>query len=187
MASSVSVCSNALVMLGDETISSFDEANDRARICANLYPQILEATIRAHQWDCCTKRVLLAPLAQAPAFGWAYQYQIPSDCMRILTDGYEGNRREYVVEGRQILSNNPSLQIRYLFRNDDGDTWDAGFVDVLTHAVAAYIAYAITQSDSVAGQAMQKYQMMLARARVADGQQGFPEQWSSSPFITCRG
>jgi hypothetical protein len=38
MASSISICSNALLALGAHPINDFDEDTDHARLCANLYP-----------------------------------------------------------------------------------------------------------------------------------------------------
>ena len=35
--SAVSICSNALLLLGDRPISSFSENNDRTRLVANIY------------------------------------------------------------------------------------------------------------------------------------------------------
>jgi hypothetical protein len=45
MASSISICSNALLALGAHPINSFDEATEHARLCSNIYP-----TVRN---DCC--------------------------------------------------------------------------------------------------------------------------------------
>jgi hypothetical protein len=41
MASSISICSNALLALGAHPINSFDEASEHARLCSNIYPTVL--------------------------------------------------------------------------------------------------------------------------------------------------
>jgi hypothetical protein len=48
MATDVSICSNALLMLGDGPISDFTTVNDRTRLCANLFPQVRDAVLRSH-------------------------------------------------------------------------------------------------------------------------------------------
>ena len=52
MASSVSICSNALIALGANPISSLDTSGtdglDRVRIAANLYPTVKAAILRSH-------------------------------------------------------------------------------------------------------------------------------------------
>ena len=48
MATPVSICSAALVMLGDKPIASLTESTDRARSVANVYPTERLAFLRAH-------------------------------------------------------------------------------------------------------------------------------------------
>src|SRR3546814_19099578 len=75
MTTEVSICSNALLRLGADPINSFDEADnfgsniERARLCANLWPNVRRQVIRSHPWNCATTRVVLSPDAAAPAFG----------------------------------------------------------------------------------------------------------------------
>lgn len=40
--SHVSICSNALLMLGAQPINDFSESNDRARLMSNLYDGALQ-------------------------------------------------------------------------------------------------------------------------------------------------
>ena len=61
MATAVSICSNALLMLGDNPINSFDESAtpgglDRARIADNLWPSTRNSILRSHPWNCAIKR-----------------------------------------------------------------------------------------------------------------------------------
>jgi len=187
MANKVSVCSSALNLLGADAIADFAEDNDRARLCSQLFPQTLAATIRAHTWDAFTKRVVLSPLVAAPAFGWAYAYQIPSDCLLVKSiDTNESLPVDYVVEGSQLLTDVNPVYLKYLAYIDDGSTWDAGFVDVLTHAMAAALAYPITSNMQNAQYYEGLYQAKLRRARCADGQQGTIPAFSDSPFIRNR-
>src|SRR3546814_9999800 len=71
MTTEVSICSNALLRLGADPINSFDEADnfgsniERARLCANLWPNVRRQVIRSHPWNCATKRVVLSPDARS--------------------------------------------------------------------------------------------------------------------------
>src|SRR3546814_17689916 len=90
MTTEVSICSNALLRLGADPINSFDEADnfgsniERARLCANLWPNVRRQVIRSHPWNCATKRVVLSPDAAAPAFGYANRFQMPGEWLRTL-------------------------------------------------------------------------------------------------------
>lgn len=89
MATGVSICSNALLMLGAQTINDFaDQLNlDRAKLCANLYPTVRDDMLRSHPWNCAIKRAVLAPDAVAPAFGYTYSFELPADFLRVLEVG----------------------------------------------------------------------------------------------------
>jgi hypothetical protein len=91
LTSAVQICSNALLLLGDNPIDSFDVDNNRTRLVANLYESKRDKVLRSHPWNCATKRVTLSPSAEAPAFDWAYQFPLPSDWLRTLSVGLEGD------------------------------------------------------------------------------------------------
>lgn len=48
MASSITICSNALLALGARSINSFDENTDHARLCSNIYPTVRNDLLRKH-------------------------------------------------------------------------------------------------------------------------------------------
>ncbi|WP_218276618.1 hypothetical protein [Pseudomonas sp. HMWF032] len=171
MATGVSICSNALLMLGAQTINSLDDPLDRAKICSNLYPTVRDDLLRSHPWNCTIKRVLLAPDADAPAFGYSSKFELPSDFLRVLEVTDNGVFIDYLLEGRSILADSSSLQLRYVYRNEVENTWDAGLVMLLTLAMAAAIAYPITQSASVQANMEQKLSMAKKVARSIDGQE----------------
>ena len=74
-------------MLGGAPFSSFDEPKPHVRIAANLYPGVRDDVLRKHSWNCCTARVILAPLTTPPAFDFTQQFQLPGDWIRTLQVG----------------------------------------------------------------------------------------------------
>ena len=48
----LSICSDALIMLGAKPLSSFSEGTDAAQICDRLYDDIRDSTIGMHPWTC---------------------------------------------------------------------------------------------------------------------------------------
>ena len=186
MATSVSICSNALLMLGAQTINDLDEDTDRARLAANLYPQVRDEMLRAHPWNCAVKRVVLSPDQAAPAFGYAYQFTLPSDWMRTLSVGDYGAEIDFRSEGRRILADTDTLKLRYVFHNTNEGTWDAGLVEAVTLAMAARMAYAITQSASLEQTRLQELEMALKRARAIDGQDDPPETFDDNRLLGSR-
>ena len=175
MATGVSICSNALLMLGAQTINDFQEPVDRAKLAANLYPTIRDDLLRTHPWNCTIKRVLLAPDATPPAFGYANQFELPADFLRVLEVGQAGIQIDYLVEGRSILADATSVELRYVYLNEVENTWDASLVGLLTLAMACAMAYPITQSAALQSTFEQKLSMAKKVARAVDGQEDPPQ------------
>lgn len=182
-ATAVSICSNALLDLGAQTINALDEASERARLCSNLYETVRDDMLRAHPWNCAIKRVQLAPDAGAPEFGYSHRFTLPGDWLRTLS---VENVTDYAIEGRCILCNAAALNLRYVFRNANESTWDAALVRVMTLAMAARMAYAITQSTSKQQLCMQELEFELRKARAIDGQEEPPETLGDFPLLQSR-
>lgn len=182
-ATAVSICSNALLMLGAQTINDLNENNDRARLCSNLYEVVRDDMLRSHPWNCAIKRIQLAPDATPPAFGYSARFTLPGDWLRTLSvDGVS----DYQVESRGILCNANALNLRYVYRNTIESTWDASLVKIVTLAMAARIAYAITQSTSMEQSRMQELDYELRKARAVDGQEDPPETFGDFPLLAGR-
>lgn len=185
MATAVSICSNALLMLGDKPINSFAEASDRAKLAANLWPQLRDYVLRSHPWNCAVKRQVLSPLAEAPAFGFSYKFLLPGDWLRTLQIGEDGERPEYRIESRNILMNEGTCKLRYIWRNDNPATWDALLVHAMTLVMKTAFAYPITQAGSIEQLAQQVLAPILKQARAVDGQEDDVDYLDDSPLYVA--
>jgi hypothetical protein len=186
MTSSVSICSNALIRLGDKPISSFEDGTDAANACANLYPAVRDEILRIHPWNCAVKRVVLAPLSDTPAFDYQHQYQLPPDWLRTIQIGTRVYVPDFTIEGQRILTDLTSLPLVYVFDNKVESTWDAELVAVVTAGMAAVLAYPITQSASMQQTMEAKYQMTLKQAKAINGQDDHDETLGDFPLLTNR-
>ena len=79
--SSVSICSDALILLGASPISSFTEGTDAALACDRLYPDLRDSIISNYMWTWSLKKTQIARLAEAPTNEWKYAYQLPGDML----------------------------------------------------------------------------------------------------------
>jgi len=187
MASPVSICSQALILLGAQTISSFTDGTDRALIAANLYPDERKAMMRSHPWNCCVQRAQLAPEAAAPAFGYPAQFVLPAECLRLLDIGGEcWAPVDYQLEaGRRVLTDGTILNVRYIADTPEAQ-WDDLLVGLMKLRMKAAMAYAITKSSTVADAAMAEFQAAFRIAKAIDGQENPPEQITDSPLLSAR-
>jgi hypothetical protein len=186
MTTSVSIASNALLMLGAQPINDFNEDSDRARLASNLYDPARDLLLRSHPWNCAIKRVVLSPDTDVPAFGYSYQFTLPGDWLRTLSVGDYGAEIDYRIEGRKILADDSVLYLRYIFRNDQESTWDTMLIDAMTKTMSATMAYAITQSTSKEELEFKKLEMALKQARAVDGQEDPPETLGDFRLLAAR-
>lgn len=186
MATAVSICSNALQMLGAKPINDFNERTEHARLCANLYPSVRDDLLRAHPWNCATKRVMLAPLATPPAFDFDYQFALPGDWIRTLQVGKKGQALAYRSEGRNILACVTALPLVYIFRNDVEQSWSTNLVELAELQMAAKMAYAVTKSSSIRDSYRDEFARAFKVAKAIDGQDDPPEEFEEGTLLESR-
>jgi hypothetical protein len=193
MATEVSICSNALLRLGADPISGFDEADvmgsniERARLCANLWPTVRMAVLRSHSWNCATRRALISADATPPTFGFANRFPMPADWLRTLAVGHdEHDRITYRTEGRFWLSDESEFPVVYVYDNKVPASWDASLVNAMEVAMTAALAYPVTKSTSLAEALSGELRSTLQQARANDGQDDPAETLGDSPLYAAR-
>lgn len=184
--SAVSICSNALLQLGDAPIDSFLIDNDRTRLVANLYAGKRDKVLRLHPWNCATKRVVLSPDVSAPVFDWAYQFQLPNDWLRTISIGLKGSVDDYKLEGRKLLMNTNICRLQYIWRNEVEATWDSLLVEAMTQVMIAALTYPITKSTTKQATEEEIVRDVLKTSRAIDGQENPSETLGDSPILSNR-
>ena len=171
MATEVSICSNALRRLGDDPITSLTDDTERARLCNSFYPDARDAVLRLHTWNFAVTRASLAQLAAAPAYGFAYQYSLPSDCLRVLQ--IKDYNLDYKIEGRKLLINESAVYLIYLAQITDVNELDVLLRETISAGLASDISYAITSNLQVTKLMTEKYGLKLSEARHTDASEGY--------------
>lgn len=184
--SQVGVCNLACIEVGAARISSIDQDIKQAILLKALWEPKLRSFLRNHRWNFATKRAELAPTGTAPDFGYDYAYDFPNDLVRVLDPDPEENSDDFVVEGRQILSNDDTLDMIYVWYNDDPSSWDASFARAFALDLAGSIAYAMTQSATLRDQLQKAAAEALREARTVDGQEGKAPEVEISTFTNAR-
>jgi hypothetical protein len=175
MAQSAVDCSNsALQRLGATPIMAFTDDSREARQCVVAYDSNRRAELRKHRWNFATKRAVLAPDAEAPAFDYTYQFTIPADCLRVLLPA--DATCDWVLEGRKILSNQSTvLYLRYVSDITDVTQWDAAFYDLVAVSMAMDMCETLTNSASKMGRLQDEYRHSLAEARKSNAFEQLPQ------------
>lgn len=175
-ASVIQIANRALTKLGAARIASLSDDNKQARAISSCFEDLRDDELRAHRWSFALKRTSLAALSDAPAFGYTYQYELPSDCLRIdmvndeypaaIMDNYIGAEyNDWVIEGGMILTDIAApLLLRYISQVTDPTVWDINFREALASRIAYEICEDLTQSDTKKQFAMQDYKRAITQA-----------------------
>lgn len=148
MTTAVRYCSDALLLLGEGTIASFEEGTDKASVCGALYPAVRDAMLTSYPWRFTLSKARLSRLADAPLNEWRYAYQPPADLLilRALFDTSALSARpllSYELFDGAILCDAETVFADYQRRVPE-DRFPPHFVQLLRYALAAEFAMAIT-------------------------------------------
>lgn len=175
ISSETQICNLALTRVGHAMISSLDDNTKGADLCRLHYPMCRDSVLRAHPWNFAIQRVALASASAAPAFEYDYRFPLPVDCLKVIRTNYEADGCSdvpYRIEGRSLLTNEPSVSIEYIARIEDVTQFDELFADTLASRLAADIAMDLTDNATLAQGMMQTYMARLNEARSVDSQEG---------------
>tara|TARA_B100000214_G_scaffold7381_1_gene5356 strand:+ start:471 stop:1052 length:582 start_codon:yes stop_codon:yes gene_type:complete len=185
MASVVQICNSALNQLGAASITALTDNSKNARLCNERYNTVRDSVFRSHPWNSLIKRIQLAQNTSTPVYGFSYQFNLPSDCLRVLTiDAYNS---DYKVEGRKILCNESSIKLVYVSQVTDPNEMDVLLRETISAALAADIAYAITANLQVTKLMQERYEFKISEARHADASEGYntdPENGQVDQILT---
>jgi hypothetical protein len=159
----LSICNGALQKIGVPRIASIDEASKEGRICNSEFDKARRAVLRMYHWSFATKRVVLSPLVNVPAFEYEYTFELPSDCLRVLSlfEYYDTHR----VEGLHILANSDTLNLVYTADVEDFTQIDDLFVDALEWFLGYTIARYLTESETTRQEALQGFKSIMPLAK----------------------
>ena len=184
MASSVEICNLALYMVGAERISSFSETTKRAKLCNDIYEIERDSFLGSHPWNFATRRVELAKTATTPEFGYEYEYQLPADCLRVVELEY--NDIEFKIEGDKLLTNEATIKIEYIAKEEDTSKYPAHVIDALSAKIAVKLSYPLVQSRELKLELRDNARTALSSARLFDAQEGTPRELNMSDWTDSR-
>lgn len=195
----VTLCNQALRMLGEFGIASFDEGTDQATTVSLIYADTVRLLLTMHPWRFTLKKARLARLTEIPVSEWQHQHALPPDSLALRalypagTPGAPTVERYEIFE-RSVLSNTLDLWADYQAEIDAG-LFPAWFQGLARCALAADFAMAVgagstaaelfhrraygNPQDSMAGG-------LMGVARRMDSQQQPPQQITDFPLTQAR-
>lgn len=148
MSSQFDVASQALTLLGEDSVSAFS-GSERAEICALTYSPFRRGIFGAYPWVFARTRIQLARLTASPTSEWTYAFSLPTDMAQLRevansnAIGVRPMREGWERTGSEILSDETSIWVVYTKVIDEG-LWPGAFEQFFVAAYAAHIAVPIT-------------------------------------------
>jgi hypothetical protein len=149
----VSICSDALILLGAKPISSFNDGTDEANTSDRLYPNVRDMTLSMYPWSFAYKKLKLSRLLGTPINEWRYMYQMPGDRLgnpRAVFRSASVNARpfkEWEILGDRLYTNEEVIIIDYPYQTEEF-AMPQYFVQLLKYMMAWHLSYPITEQET---------------------------------------
>lgn len=182
--SKVSICNNALLLIGCNPITSLTDGNKAANACNLVFDRTLDTLLRMHLWNFAVTRATLASEVTAPAFGYAYSYPLPADYIRLV--GLENNSMPHKIERGNLLTDAEVVNLIYIARIEDVTKYDPLFVEAFVLMLAMNLSYILIGSNQRIGSLKEEFDRKLFLAKQVDGQEDTPDSLEANTFLDSR-
>ena len=148
----VSICSDALILLGAKPISSFNDGTDEANAADRLYPDVRDSSLMMYPWSFAYKKLKLSRLVTEPVSEWEYEYQLPGDRLGNPRAVFKNNTsrerpiKEWEILGDKVMTNEEEIYIDYPYQTPEF-AMPQYFVQLLKYQMAWHLAYPITEQS----------------------------------------
>ena len=186
--SPVAVCSRALILVGAEPITSFDDGNNEALIASNMYEDVARSSLLNTRWRFSTNQAVLNRLSDAPTGRFDAAYQLPSGWLMTHVVTVNDTPIEYQTYGDKLFCNEAAsseLVLDFTYRADE-QGWPSYFTIAVEYELASVFAVSLARDQSLAQLMSQQAASSMMRARNLDAQQQTTRKLSTSRFITNR-
>ena len=189
MSSKVQICNMALSRLGANTITALSDNTTEAKLCTTLYDDLADRVMMQGSWTSTIYRVALAQTTNTPAYGYAYEYQLPIDplCLKVLevNESAPGSI-DHQIEQDKLLTDSASIKIKYIGRLVDTESYGPMLAETIEVLLASYLAFPITGDRGMAQGLREEYAALIGNNLAIDGQQGSNQVISATDLIDVR-
>lgn len=180
----VEIINQGLSRLNDINILTANEletSTDKPARLARTYWEInKELILRSHYWNFAETRAELSADSVSPTFGYAYQYPLPVDCVRVWSvnevDIEVEQEHHWKIARKAVLSDEATCKIVY-GANVGIELFDALAAKCLSLMMAVDLAYAISGQQGKGQEIAQELEAILKPLAFGiDSQEGNPKK-----------
>ena len=186
--SPVDICSRALILIGAEPITSFDDGNNEALISSNMYEDVAQSALVNTRWRFATNQLVLNRLSDAPTGRYEASYQMPSDSLMIHALTVNGFNIEFQTYSDNLFCDadaSDEVVADYTYRVLE-QYWPSYFIMSVQFQLASVFAISLARDGSLSQLMDQKAALLMAKARGVDSQSQTNRKLDTSRFISNR-
>jgi hypothetical protein len=183
-ASEVSICNQAILWLGGQSLISLDDNSKMAEWCKNNYHLIRDAVLEEISWMFASDRAT-STVEDKDAWGQRYSHPLPQDWLLVqgvFTDVSSLDPSNWIPdeawerEGNKVLANNGTVYMIGTRRVTDTGQFSAMFTQALAARIAADAAIPLTQNRLLQRDMWALYMDKIHLAGAREGRQGKNER-----------
>ena len=148
--SDISICNQALGGIGAKRINDLEtDTSLEAQQCRLHFEPTRDALEQSFPWRFTRGRETLSEDTETPDFQWDRQFILPTDYLA-MKSVYEGrfsdeNIRSYDLEGDRLLTDETTVELRYVKKVTDASKFDPLFVQLLVLHLELKLVMPLTQ------------------------------------------
>jgi hypothetical protein len=184
MTERVDIANQALLWMGEDVITSFEDESVRANIMKVNYIPTRDGVLESHEWSFAIERWIPGKLTDDPIYGGLNAFSVPPEILRVLTverrydtpainnkiGSYE--QLDWVLEYDRILCNEEVIHCRGIRRIEQEGRFSPLFVQAFAAKLAALTALSLTASVEIQANMYALFDRFMATAKSRDGLQG---------------
>jgi hypothetical protein len=184
----IEIVNFALGEVGSNLITSFDDLSAEATLAKAQYKSIRDAVVISREWTFAKTRYVLAQDAVAPAFGYLYQFVLPTNVLRVLrvydTTGLDTSTQldDWIREGFRVLTNTLGPIYAEVLVRVDESAFAPDMAIALANRLAAEWAIPLSENRQIAADQAALAQKRLMDAAAVDGSQGRTQRMTPPPL-----
>ena len=185
MSTELGLVNAALLRCGAEPLTADQYAEGtikRAYLAKQQFPITLRECLNDTPWNFAIKRVELTKMPTTPLFGYASEYYLPNDCIRVLE--MQPCNFKFDIEGRKLLTdgNAEKIKIKYIYHNTVYAEYNPSFEKAFVLKLAEDLSYGLVQSTTLQYKITAEAERYIRRARSYNSQEGTPESRYSDEY-----
>jgi hypothetical protein len=167
MMNDIEICSTALIKLGADEISTFEDETREAKLCNRIYELAVRTCLSDRNWYFSQNQIELNRLSNVPLYKYTSAFQLPTDYLRLV--GKENPSLPHAIHENYLYCDAQEIKITYVFRASE-EKFPAYFTTYLVDYLCRELAIALMEDERKAAYYENKTIASRKRAGLIDSQ-----------------